>query len=407
MCIFALNCLVMNELRQKFYTKLSELSIETIRDFKNTIDWNNRFIGIKGGRGVGKTTMILQHIKQQYNSYEKVLYVSLDDLYFTENKLYDLASEFYLQGGKLLALDEVHRYKNWAIELKNIYDDFSNIKLIFTGSSLLHFQKAKADLSRRAVIYQMPGLSFREYLNFEGVYEFESFSLNDILNHHVEIAMQVKAQIRPIEYFNNYLAHGYYPFYLENKLSFHRKLEEIILTILEVDIPQFINIPSANIYYLKKLLQILSKSVPFKPNMTSLSTRTGISLNTLKQYLYLMHDAEIVSLLRSPIKGINSLNKPEKIYIDNSNMMFALASQQPDKGNIGETFFINQLKQGHQIYSSKDVDFIVDEKFHFEIGGRNKTKKQIRNLENSWIIKDNIEIGYSNVAPLWLFGFLY
>ncbi len=397
----------MNELKQKFYIKLSELSLETIRDFKDTIDWDNRFIGIKGSRGVGKTTMILQHIKQQYNAYDKVLYVSLDDLYFTENRLYDLVSEFYLQGGRLLTLDEVHKYKNWAIELKNIYDDFSYLKVIFTGSSLLHFRKAKADLSRRAVIYQMPGLSFREYLNFEGVHKFDSFDLEDILNHHVEIAMQVKAHIRPLEYFSDYLSHGYYPFYLENKLSFHRKLEEIILTILEVDIPQFINMPSANIYYLKKLLQILSHSVPFKPNMTSLSTRTGISLNTLKQYLYLMHDAEIVSLLRSPSKGINSLNKPEKIYIDNSNMMFTLSDQQPDKGNIRETFFINQLKQGNQISASKDVDFIVNEKFHFEIGGRNKTKRQIRNLGNSWIIKDNIEIGSGNVIPLWLFGFLY
>ena len=397
----------MNELKQKFYIKLSELSLETIRDFKDTIDWDNRFIGIKGSRGVGKTTMILQHIKQQYNAYDKVLYVSLDDLYFTENRLYDLVSEFYLQGGRLLTLDEVHKYKNWAIELKNIYDDFSYLKVIFTGSSLLHFRKAKADLSRRAVIYQMPGLSFREYLNFEGVHKFDSFDLEDILNHHVEIAMQVKAHIRPLEYFSDYLSHGYYPFYLENKLSFHRKLEEIILTILEVDIPQFINMPSANIYYLKKLLQILSHSVPFKPNMTSLSTRTGISLNTLKQYLYLMHDAEIVSLLRSPSKGINSLNKPEKIYIDNSNMMFTLSDQQPDKGNIRETFFINQLKQGNQISASKDVDFIVNEKFHFEIGGRNKTKRQIRNLGNSWIIKDNIEIGSGNVIPLWIFGFLY
>jgi len=397
----------MNELKQKFYIKLSELSLETIRDFKDTIDWDNRFIGIKGSRGVGKTTMILQHIKQQYNAYDKVLYVSLDDLYFTENRLYDLVSEFYLQGGRLLTLDEVHKYKNWAIELKNIYDDFSYLKVIFTGSSLLHFRKAKADLSRRAVIYQMPGLSFREYLNFEGVHKFDSFDLEDILNHHVEIAMQVKAHIRPLEYFSDYLSHGYYPFYLENKLSFHRKLEEIILTILEVDIPQFINMPSANIYYLKKLLQILSHSVPFKPNMTSLSTRTGISLNTLKQYLYLMHDAEIVSLLRLPSKGINSLNKPEKIYIDNSNMMFTLSDQQPDKGNIRETFFINQLKQGNQISASKDVDFIVNEKFHFEIGGRNKTKRQIINLGNSWIIKDNIEIGSGNVIPLWLFGFLY
>ncbi|MFP4664882.1 MAG: ATP-binding protein [Bacteroidales bacterium] len=397
----------MHEIRQKFYNKISEAGLEPIRDFANTIDWKNRFIGIKGSRGVGKTTLILQHLKQQYESFENVLYVSLDDLYFTENRLYDLVSEFYVKGGRFLALDEVHRYKSWAIELKNIYDDFSELKLVFTGSSLLHLQKAKADLSRRAVIYQMPGLSFREYLNFERVYEFERYGLNDILNHHVEIAMQVKEHIRPIEYFSDYLSHGYYPFYLENKQSFHRKLEEILLTILEVDIPQYINMPSANIYYIKKLLQIISNSVPFKPNMTSLSERTGISLNTLKQYLYLMHEAEVVTLLRSPSKGINSLNKPEKIYIDNPNMMYALSNQQPDKGNIRETFFMNQVKQQHHVTASKDVDFIVDGKHYFEFGGRSKNKKQIRNLDDSWILKDDIEIGSGNVIPLWMFGFLY
>ncbi len=397
----------MNELIQKFYTKLSEVNLETVRDFKDIIDWKNRLIGIKGSRGVGKTTLILQYIKQQYKVLDNVLYVSLDDLYFTENRLYDLASAFYMKGGRLLALDEIHRYNNWAIELKNIYDDFSDLKIIFTGSSLLHFQKAKADLSRRAVIYHMPGLSFREYLSFEGVYEFESYKLKDILKNHVEIGFQIKNQIKPLAYFNDYLLHGYYPFYIENKISFHRKLEEVILTILEVDIPQFINIPSANIYYLKKLLQILSNSVPFKPNMTSLSSRTGISINTLKQYLYLMHDAEILSLLKSANRGINSLNKPEKIYINNSNMMFALSDQQPDTGNVRETFFFNQLQQNHQVSASKQVDFMLDEKYHFEIGGKNKSKQQIKDIENSWVIKDDIEIGSENIIPLWLLGFTY
>lgn len=397
----------MNEKRQKFYDKLSELSLETIRDFRNSIDWDNRFIGIKGSRGVGKTTMILQYLKTNFSPTEEIIYISLDDIYFTENRLYDFAHEFYKKGGRLLALDEVHRYKNWAIELKNIYDDFPNLNVIFTGSSLLQLQKAKADLSRRAVVYKMPGLSFREYLSFENVHEFEKYSFRDILKNHVEIAMQIKKHIKPLKYFNDYLYHGYYPFYRENKNSFHRKLEEIILTVLEVDIPQNINIPSSNIYYLKKLLQILSTSVPFKPNMTSLSERTGISLNTLKQYLNIMHEAEIISVLHSQAKGINSLNKPEKLYIDNPNLMFSLSWQQAAKGNIRETFFHNQLKQEHNIAASKGVDFIVDENIHFEIGGKNKKKKQIRDLENSWIVKDDIEIGSGNIIPLWLFGFLY
>ncbi len=255
----------MEKLRQKFYEKYALTQTETVRDFINTIDWENRFVGIKGSRGVGKTTIMLQYIKQHYQPNNDVLYVVLVDLFFLENNLYNLADIFYKKGGKLLAVDEVHRYPNWANELKNIYDDFPSLKVIFTGSSLLHLQHAKADLSRRTVMYQLSGLSFREFLYFETKQSFPILSLEDILTNHVALAIQLINGFKPLSYFDDYLKYGYYPFYNENKNSFHLKLSETILTILEVDIPQFASIQTTNIIYLKKLLQIISGSVQLNP----------------------------------------------------------------------------------------------------------------------------------------------
>lgn len=397
----------METLRQKFYEKYALAQTKTVRNFINTIDWSNRFIGIKGSRGVGKTTLLLQHIKQNYKPDNQVLYVSLDNMYFTETRPYDLADVFYKKGGKLLAMDEVHRYPSWAVELKNIYDDMPGLKVIFTGSSLLHLRKAKVDLSRRAVMYQMPGLSFREFLSFQNKAEFPIYSLDDIIHNHIEIAMNIINDIKPLAYFDNYLNYGYYPFYLENIKSFHQKLYETILTVLEVDIPQFEQIQTSGIIYLKKLLKIISRSVPFKPNMNALSQRTGISLNTMKTYIKYLTDAKLLSMLYFQEKGINSLNKPEKIYLENTNLMYNLADNIPNTGNLRETFFFNQTAINHNVNISKHADFIIDDRYTFEIGGKNKQQKQIQNIENSYIVKDNIEIGSNNIIPLWLFGFLY
>jgi len=397
----------MEKLRQKFYEKYALTQTKTVRNFSNTIDWSNRFIGIKGSRGVGKTTLVLQYIKQNYKADNKVLYISLDNLYFTDNKLYDLADAFYKKGGELLAIDEVHRYINWATELKNIYDDMPDLKVVFTGSSLLHLNKAKADLSRRVVMYQMPGLSFREFLEFENQKSYPIYNLDELTNNHVELSMDVIKEIKPLAYFENYLNYGYFPFYLENKKSFHPKLNEVLLTVLEVDIPQFEQIQTSSIVYLKKLLKIISRSVPFKPNMKNLSSRTGISLNTMKTYLKYLSDAKLLSLLYFPDTGINSLNKPEKIYLENASLIHNLADSNPDIGNIRETFFLNQVSQLHTINASKSADFLVNEQYTFEVGGANKQQKQINDIENSFIVKDNKEIGSDNIIPLWLFGFLY
>ena len=397
----------MEIIKQKFYNKYAQTQLETVRNFINSIDWKNRFIGIKGSRGVGKTTMILQYIKQNYKPDNTVLYVSLDDLYFAENNLYNFADNFYKKGGELLALDEVHRYSNWAIELKNIYDDMPNLKVIFTGSSLLHLQKAKADLSRRAVMYQMPGLSFREFLSFETDIDFSTYTLRQILDNHIQISVDIVSKLKPLAYFDKYLDYGYYPFYRDNLKSFHSKLDEIILTVLEIDIPQFSLMQTRNIIYLKKLLSIISNSVPFKPNMKSLSERTGISLNTMKLYLKLLNDADLLQMLYVQDKGINSLNKPEKIYLDNANLMNNQGGENANIGNVRETFFYNQVKNKYKVNASKQFDFIVESKYTFEIGGRNKKQKQIDGIEDSYLVKDNIEIGSDNIIPLLLFGFLY
>ena len=396
----------MEKLRQKFFKKYAYFQLNSVRSIMDKIDWNNRLIGIRGSRGVGKTTLILQYIKQNYKPDNKVLYVSLDDLFFAENQFYDLAEEFYKKGGELLAVDEVHSYSNWSAEIKNVYDDMPNLKVIFTGSSLLQLRNAKADLSRRAVIYQMPGLSFREFIRFETNKEFPILSLEELLNNHSEIAISHLAAYKPLAYFSHYLDYGYYPFYLENKESFHQKLSEIILTVLEVDIPKSANIPISNITYLKKLLAIISRSVPYKPNLNSLSQRTGISLNTLKVYIKLLWDAEIINLLGVEDKGTNSISKPEKIYLNNSNLMYNLADSQSDIGNIRETFFYNQISRYYKVDVSKNSDFQVN-KYTFEIGEKSKTKKQIAGIPNSFVIKDNIEIGSGNIIPLWMFGLLY
>jgi len=396
----------MEQLVQLFYEKYADTQTVTIRDFIHQIDWNNRLIGIKGSRGVGKTTLILQYIKLNYSPDYKVLYVSLDHFYFLEHRLYDLVDTFYKNGGEFIALDEVHRYQNWSVEIKNIYDNMPGLKIVFTGSSLLHINQAKADLSRRAVMYKMPGLSFREFLEFETGQDFQKYSIDEILNKHLEIAVSIKKSIKVIHHFNNYLSLGYYPFYLENKSSFRQKLLEVIMTVLEIDIPQYAHITTAHIIYLKKLLMIISRSAPFKPNMKNLSNRTGISLNTLKNYLKLLSDAELIKLLYVKQYGINSLNKPEKIFLHNTNLMQALVTD-TDKGNMRETFFFNQVSVNYKVAASKTTDFVVNDIWEFEVGGKNKTRKQIAGNSNAFVVKDDIEIGYMNIIPLWLFGFLY
>ena len=382
----------MQNLIQLFYEKYAVTQTVTTRNFITAIDWSNRLIGIKGSRGVGKTTLLLQYIKRNFKPDATVLYISLDHFYFLENRLYDLVDEFYKKGGVFIAIDEVHKYPNWAIELKNIYDNMPDLRIVFTGSSLLHLNQSKADLSRRAVMYTMPGLSFREFLEFETQTSLPVYKLNEILENHVQIAVDIKAGIKPLQFFESYLRYGYYPYYLENKEAYYKKIQETIMTILEVDIPQYANISPSNSIYLKKLMAVISNATPFKPNMNALSSRTGISLNTMKNYLKLLSDAALLQLLYVENKGINSLNKPEKIFIDNTNLMHVLSAT-TNIGNSRETFFFNQLRFKHTVHASKTTDFYIDRHYSFEIGGKNKTFRQIKDLQTAFLVKDNIEIG--------------
>lgn len=397
----------METLRRRFIEKYNRTDISTIRSFYNTIQWKDRLIGIKGQRGVGKTTLILQYIKKNLKLDHTTLYASLDHIFFSNSSLYNLAEDFLAKGGKYLFLDEIHRYKNWGQELKNIYDDFPELKVVFTGSSMLHIRKANADLSRRAVIYEMPGLSFREFINFETGKNFKIISFEKILSNHTSISSNIIKHIKPLAFFQQYLQYGFYPFYLENKETFYQRLNEILNVVLEVDIPQFEEIQVKYIEKLKQLLYIISISVPFKPNFQKLAERTGISVNTLKSYLLYLEEARIIHQLKQEGKGTNLLKKLEKIYLNNTNTMFTLSKNQPEKGSLRETFFANQVSAIETVYASKKTDFIVNNKYSFEIGGKNKTKKQIINLENAFVVKDDIEIGFENQIPLWLFGFLY
>ena len=397
----------MEKLFIKHRKKINQINLTYVRDITNKIVWKDRLIGIKGARGVGKTTLILQYIKQNFKFGADNLYVSLDDVYFSGNSLIDFTENFVQNGGKYLFLDEVHRYKNWAQELKNIYDDFPDLKIVFTGSSILDIVKAKADLSRRAVLYNIFGLSFREYLLFTKNINLNKFSLEEILHNHENITDTVINQIKPLPVFKKYLQSGYYPFFMEYPETYHLRLEQVVNLVLETDIPAMKSVNLEGITKLKQLLYVISTSVPFKPNILKLSEKTGISRNSLVYYLNYLEEAQILHLLYKDTKGVSLLQKPEKVYLDNTNLIHTISYQIANLGNERESFFLNQLSQNHIVTYSNKSDFLIDNKYTFEIGGKNKNSKQIKNIQDSYLAIDNIEYGYKNKIPLWLFGFLY
>ncbi|MBC8487157.1 MAG: ATP-binding protein [Bacteroidetes bacterium] len=397
----------MENLFKKHIEKVQITKTTFIRDLTNEIFWDERLIGIKGQRGTGKTTLLLQYIKQNFKPDGTNLYVSMDDLYFSENRLVDLVDDFVKNGGTYLFLDEVHRYKNWAQEIKNIYDDYPGLNIVFTGSSILHISTAKADLSRRAMIYQMTGLSFREYLNFILKLDFNTYSLSEILSDHVDIAMEITKKTKPIKYFKTYLESGYFPFFKEYPKTYLQRVEEIINLIIDIDLFVLKDFNQISIGKIKQLLYIIAQSSPFKPNIKKLSERIGINRNTLVTYLHYLNEAKIINSLFSDTFGIGALQKPDKIYLENPNFIYALENEKPNIGNIRETFFMNQLSYKHKVTHSKQTDFAVNNKYIFEVGGKYKTNRQIAGTDNSYIAADDIEYGFRNKIPLWLFGFLY
>jgi|SRR5690554_1675172 len=396
----------MENLVLEFQSKIARISLDIQRYLLHQIDLNNRLIAIKGARGAGKTTLLLQFAKLQL-PLPATLYVSLDHIYFFDNKLYDLAKQFAQFGGVYLLLDEVHKYPNWSREIKLIYDNFPELTIIFTSSSMLEVYKSEFDLSRRAVTYYLKELSFREFIMFETRQTFPAYSFIEILSNHNAIATELINEIKPLPLFEKYLRTGVYPYYKENEAFYIQKLQNTINLTIEVDINAVEDLQYDTLVKLKKLLITIASSAPFTPNVTKLSEKVGVSRNMLVQSIKILERAGLVNEMYKDTSGIGVLTKPEKLYLNNSNLMYALAKKNTNIGNVRETFFVNQFKDLHEINLSKTADFVIDKTYTFEIGGKNKTKKQIAALENAYVAKDNIEIGFGNIIPVWLFGFMY
>ena len=397
----------MNTLLEQSEYLLSNTTLDFKRFLFNEIKWNNRLIGIKGARGTGKTTLSLQWLKQQDLPVTKAAYFSLDDLYFTNNSLKETIAQFHKQGGKMLVLDEVHKYKNWSTEIKNIYDIYTGIKIIFTGSSIIDISRQEGDLSRRAIVYELPGLSYREFLSLKYNLQLPIFSLNDILKDASALKKQLPNSFRPLEYFNEYLQTGYYPFMMEDKETVHQKINQLIRTIVEYDMAELKDFDIRNAKKILQLMYVISQQVPFKPNLVTLAEKTNIHRNSLNNYLHYLEQAKLISLLQAAGKSTAVLQKPEKIYLNNTNLLYALAEQQVDKGNLRETFFLSQLNAVSKIAMPKQGDFFVDNKYTFEVGGKEKSIKQIASIKNAWVVKDDLEFPVGNELPLWMFGLLY
>lgn len=391
----------MEALLQSFRLRLDLTPTAYVRSFHDTINWNNRLIGILGQKGVGKSTMILQHIKM-YDDISESLYVQADDFYFASHRIYDLALAFFQRGGKKLYIDEIHKYSGWNTEIKMIYDQLPLLKLVYSGSSVLDLKKgAKADLSRRTIEYFMPILSFREYLNISKAWNLKTASLDEILSGHIDFPY---GEHRPIKYYKEYLQRGCYPYFSEE--DFIIKLKQAVIATVEDDIPKYAEMTVAASVKLKKLMFMLAQSVPYKPNYTTLARDLDLSRNTLPDYIDYLEKSGLFNALREKSTGDGLLQKPEKLYLDNSNIIYALGLDKSDAGTIRETMFLSWTRQMCAVYSSKISDFEIDG-ITFEVGGRNKTGRQIKSAERGFVVKDDIEYAVGNTIPIWMFGFLY
>lgn len=375
-----------------------------VRYLYQDIEWTQPLILIKGPRGAGKTTLLLQHFK---NNPANAVYLSLDDFYFESNRLLLLAEALYGEGYKTFYLDEVHQYRHWSKDLKNLHDNYPDLKIIATGSSALQIDKGMADLSRRITVYQLFGLSFREYIGFETGVHLPPVPLKALLDDHERYSVQVNDATNPLHHFENYLTWGYYPFYKSDRNSYHQKLQQTIQLTLDVDLPSVETLNFSTIKGMKNMLFVLSQIVPYTPNIQALADKTNSPRNSVLKALDLMDKSNILSLLRSDNKGVSYLQKPEKIYMENPNLLYVFNDAAPNKGNLRETFFFNQLKVKHNVTASRFGDFMADQIYTFEIGGAAKTAKQIYGVPFSYIAADELKYGNQNKIPLWLFGFLY
>ncbi len=386
---------------------IRNLNSDFKRNLQFTLPWDERAIMLFGSRGSGKTTLFLQHIKENYSGNE-ALYVTLDDIYFRQHTLVETAKEFSQNFGKILLLDEVHKYPEWSREVKNIYDLMPELKLLITGSSILELEKSGADLSRRVLNFHLPELSLREFLGIKYGMDLPIFTFNEILENHEQIAEIIISKIeKPIFYFKQYLEWGAYPIFKETKFV-HQRLKQTINLIIDTDLPNIVPLEFSTLNQVKKLLYIIAQSVPFTPNVTKLAEQVGCTRTKLYEMIAMLNAAKLTYGLYHSVNNTSRLNKPEKLFLHNTNLMFALSEKKPEIGTLRETFFINMVEsnQNTVTYTAKG-DFLVNEKHTFEVGGKNKTGQQIKEVTSSFLAKDDIETGYKNTIPLWLFGFMY
>jgi predicted AAA+ superfamily ATPase len=397
----------MNEIISQSTTLLRQKLPDFKRFLFDEIHWSSRLIGIKGARGTGKTTLLLQWLKSLNKNNNQAAYFSLDDVYFTKYSLKETLVEFHSKGGQVVVLDEVHKYPNWSQEIKNIHDFYSDLQIVFTGSSIIDLTKQEGDLSRRSVMYELPGLSYREFLTLKGIEGLPIIKLNQIIESQEKIYSLLPENFKPLEHFAEYNRIGYYPFLLNEPETSHRRMNQLIRTVVEYDMAELKDFDVRNAKKMLQLLYIIAQQVPFKPNISDLAQKTGIHRTTLYNYLEFLNQAKLISLVYAAGRSTSILQKADKIYLNNPALAFALAENKAEIGNIRETFFFSQVSQVASIELPKTGDFLVDDTYIFEVGGKNKTQKQIKELYNGFIVKDDITFSSGNVIPLWLFGFLY
>jgi len=397
----------MERLFKTYGRLLAETDLSFTRYLYDAVNWDNRLIVIKGAKGVGKTTMLLQHIKRCFPDAQKALYASVDHLWFSTHSILDLAEYHYTHGGTHLFLDEVHKYQGWEQEVKNIYDSYPKLQIVVTGSSMLRLEQSLiADLSRRHRLYTMEGLSFREYLKLEGVADLPVLALESVLDNHFAEASQITSKVKVLQHFEKYLQSGYYPFYRDEGDGFFDRLQQVIDTIVSSEIPAVSNIEYDSVYKTKQLLGVLAERSPYTLNISSLCNVLQSSRNNVLKLLDLMDKAALVRRLYSVESGMKMLTKPEKILFYNTNLMYCLTPR-ADAGTMRETYLASQVGAGHSLYMPTQGDLVVDGKWLFEVGGKKKGFSQIKNVKESYVVSDDMEIGYGNKIPLWMFGLLY
>lgn len=399
---------IMEQLFKKHRMFISQVDMSIVREIVDKINWQKQLVAIKGSRGVGKTTLMRQYIKKTYGVQPgKALYCVMDSIYFTTHSLLDMAEKFYMMGGEHLFLDEVHKYPTWSKEIKEINDLYPNLKVTFTGSSLIQILNADADLSRRVLSYTMEGLSFREFLHFYKGIQLPIFSLQEILQDPDSICDKVNEVCRPQQMFEEYLRVGYYPFYDGNETEYYSRIENVINFIVEQEMPLFCGVEPAFTRKMKAMLLFLASNLPYEVNIAKLASYLELNKSTVLSYLSSMQRAELLHLLYADNKSVTKMQKPDKIFLHNTNMLFALA-QNSVIGTIRECFVVNQLAVNHTVEYGKSVgDFKIDGKITFEVGGHDKSFDQIANVPDSYILADSMEYPIGKKLPIWLVGMTY